>query len=74
LTSSLSNEGNGYFVAKTMTDGKSIELISGNLDGKPLNKSRRNRFFSAFLIPFGVGCCFAKLSFNASCGKLLFIN
>ena len=49
MTPSLTIQGNGYSVTKTITE---------NLRGKPPKNSRRNQFFfSAFLIPVGIGCC-----------------
>ena len=37
--------------------------MTENLGGKPPKNSRRNQcFFSAFLIPVGIGCCSAKVS------------
>ena len=53
MTPSLTTQGNGYSMTKTMTE---------NLRGKPPKNSHRNQcFFSAFLIPVGIGCCSAKV-------------
>ena len=53
MTPSLTTQGNGYSVTKTMTE---------NLGGKSPKYSRHNQcFFSAFLIPVGIGCCSAEV-------------
>ena len=55
-------------------DRKIDELISGNLGGKPTRNSHRNQFFSAFLIPVGIGCCSAKVLMQVVENCSLFIK
>ena len=62
MTSSLTTQGNGYSAAKTIMTEKlmnwSVPTLGAN---RQKNHAITNVFFSAFLIPVGIGCCSAKV-------------
>ena len=75
MTSSLTTQGNGYSAAKTIMTEKlmnwSVPTLGAN---RQKNHAITNVFFSAFLIPVGIGCCSAKVLMQVAANCSLFIN